>query len=1143
MHIRQVLSYLLITLLFLNFVALIINIDISYSKTHIEIRNKTNVNSSLSKKQREDSRENNIEHEKMLYEKDKNSLLSSSLTNSRTSESFSNLSNRTNTRSPSNYSARNWVDTRWRYRKNITISASKVSTDLTNFPLLINLYDDDLRLALTSGVDIFFTDSTGKKLAHEIEYYERFYSSTQARLVTWVETNLSSTVDTVISMYYGNPLAEIQENHTAVWDTNYAAVWHLNEDPTDSISDSTINNNDGFSIGSMTSNDQITGQIDGSLAFDGTNDFINVPQNSVLDFSSSGMISGWFRLDSPFSSFSSTSQIIVEKYFDDFKNFVVVLVGGDYGSTNPSKGSLCFKIENGGYIYTYTSRTSWSADTWYYYVAIIDADNSLNNKLYINGIDDTAEVVAVGNANLGYSADFNIGGKDADGTQLITDRYFKGQIDEVRVSSIIRSSKRIFTQYDNQIDPSGFYSVGSIEIYESEHGWYYPALNYRKNITIDHEKVVTDLINFPVLINLYDTDLHEKVQLDGDDIIFTDVLGTKLDHEIESFIKNYNSTHAHLTVWVKIPILSSSVGTIITMYFGNSTISNEEVPWGTWEEYMGVWHLGESVSDEGSATNVHIDSTSNANHGDQHGNNDITGQIYKGQDFDGTNDYIEMGDPDVLDMKEDEQYTITGWFYWDSTTNRDTLLAKRVGSSFFDEGYSIWVNYNGDGHLYFEVADNDQEERRIRTISDFNTLPTGWYHFAFIIDLNNADNWAVYINGIDDNGYITGDSLFYIQNPANNIDFTLGRETGGNYPFNGKLDEIRIANLLRTAEWVETEFENQLDPNSWFSVGPLSYNDFAPPIVNSFGVDDEGTGTGKFWANITDNLAGVTSAFIRINETDYAMSNNGTHWTYQLSVAYENNYVYQIVNASDAIGHNLTTPSDSKSYTFNYDSLPPIVDEWEYFPTTDIYSFGTFNANVSDAWGIIDAVIINVTDSQGGVFTAVMRLTASGYINDTLELATGTIDFNVIVNDTSGNSYSSPIHTSYVPEQNNPPSVSNLVLTPDPVHSNETLTLNYTFTDLDNDLEIGTEIRWCKNNVLQSTFNDLKTIPSQILNTGDQWNVSVRPKDGKDFGNLVWSSTITIKNTVPQIISYFITPTKPTNASILTCIYSYFDHD
>jgi hypothetical protein len=41
----------------------------------------------------------------------------------------------------------------------------------------------------------------------------------------------------------------------------------------------------------------------------------------------------------------------------------------------------------------------------------------------------------------------------------------------------------------------------------------------------------------------------------------------------------------------------------------------------------------------------------------------------------------------------------------------------------------------------------------------------------------------------------------------------------GGYEFTGLLDEGRLANVARSAGWIETEFANQSDPGAFVSVG------------------------------------------------------------------------------------------------------------------------------------------------------------------------------------------------------------------------------------------------------------------------------------------------------------------------------------
>jgi len=74
-------------------------------------------------------------------------------------------------------------------------------------------------------------------------------------------------------------------NPTSVWNSNYKMVQHLQEDPSGSapqVIDSTTNLNNGTSGGTMTSGDQITGKIDGSLDFDGSDDYVNVTVDNTI---------------------------------------------------------------------------------------------------------------------------------------------------------------------------------------------------------------------------------------------------------------------------------------------------------------------------------------------------------------------------------------------------------------------------------------------------------------------------------------------------------------------------------------------------------------------------------------------------------------------------------------------------------------------------------------------------------------------------------------------------------------------------------------------------------------------------------------------------------------------------------------------
>jgi len=121
--------------------------------------------------------------------------------------------------------------------------------------------------------------------------------------------------------------------------------------------------------------------------------------------------------------------------------------------------------------------------------------------------------------------------------------------------------------------------------------WYNTDWQYRKVIVIDPKKVAADQTNLPVVIDLIDSNLIGKAQADGDDFIFTDANNVKLNHEIEL----YNPTTGHLIAWVNVPYVSSTVYTVLYMYYGNSICPNQENPPAIWDtSHKLVLHLSET---------------------------------------------------------------------------------------------------------------------------------------------------------------------------------------------------------------------------------------------------------------------------------------------------------------------------------------------------------------------------------------------------------------------------------------------------------------------------------------------------------------------------------------------------------------------
>lgn len=126
---------------------------------------------------------------------------------------------------------------------------------------------------------------------------------------------------------------------------------------------------------------------------------------------------------------------------------------------------------------------------------------------------------------------------------------------------------------------------------------------------------------------------------------------------------------------------------------------------------------------------------------------------------------------------------------------------------------------------------------------------------------------------------------------------------------------------------------------------------------------------------------------------------------------------------------------------------------------------------------------------------------------------------------------------------NRPPAVNNPYISPAPPLTDDDLTANYGYSDPEDDPEEGTEIRWHKDAVLQAAYNDQKIVPKTATAKNEQWHFTVRPKDGKEFGELEAASPVMVMNTPPIANNLSITPAAPLDDDHLTADYTYFDAD
>ncbi|MHA2385478.1 MAG: LamG-like jellyroll fold domain-containing protein, partial [Candidatus Thorarchaeota archaeon] len=385
------------------------------------------------------------------------------------------------------------------YKKDIIIDHTKVDDDITNFPLLIDIYDADLKTkAQYDGDDIIFK-SGGLQLSHEIELYEPDSNSTHAHLVAWVKTDLSSTVDTTITMLYGDSEITSNENPEAVWTSGFAGVWHLSQDQSgtgnvDLYQDSSSSNNDGNDYVSATGKD---GRADGGQQFDGNNDYVDLDSH-VGDYASlsEGSISLWFR-------YSDTS---------DYKLLFSASCNTDDNSDlnimyyQPDDEFMVGIREDGGSVWIANFPGSYADGSWHHYTLTVDGSG---NNHYIDGNPITCTYPYGGSAstqgffnNVTGLNTLRFGNReDFTGHQY----HFAGSIDEVRISSVARTAGWVSTSFNNQDDPAGFLRVGTEQ-----------SVQFGQNATLlfttDVQSVVSILPRMTLTATTQETTLDANMQ-------------------------------------------------------------------------------------------------------------------------------------------------------------------------------------------------------------------------------------------------------------------------------------------------------------------------------------------------------------------------------------------------------------------------------------------------------------------------------------------------------------------------------------------------------------------------------------------------------------------------------------------------------
>jgi gliding motility-associated-like protein len=362
---------------------------------------------------------------------------------------------------------------------------------------------------------------------------------------------------------------------------------------------------------------------------------------------------------------------------------------------------------------------------------------------------------------------------------------------------------------------------------------------YERNITIDYTKVAgnTDLNNFPVLINLTgQTYLQQPpagrvYNTNGYDIIFTDDDYNQLDHQIEY----YNGISGDLVAWVRIPVLSRTTNTVIKILYGNPGISTNPSTTSVWDtHYRGVWHLDNNSLNDFTSYNKSGTPFNSPTY--------PSGTIYNSLGLNGGNQYVQVINAPNTNFSGN--VTVSAWIYLNGLGLDQKISGNQNGAG---GGYKFGVYTNNK--VEFEIRDASNNPYLNRGVAGGTTLTTGQWYYVAGISSDVLDSINTVVNGVPERFYQKAGIL-----GASSNNLTIGREPWtGSYYWNGRIDELRISDEVRSSGWLRTEYNNQSSPSTFYTVDAAesttsnlpSTSMCLAPVTLTFGYPSGGTYSGN----------------------------------------------------------------------------------------------------------------------------------------------------------------------------------------------------------------------------------------------------------------------------------------------------------
>ena len=252
-------------------------------------------------------------------------------------------------------------------------------------------------------------------------------------------------------------------------------------------------------------------------------------------------------------------------------------------------------------------------------------------------------------------------------------------------------------------------------------------------------------------------------------------------------VNNKSYTSSHISYFFLITLSLISYFTFLPKVIASAPTSG----------LVGYWNF-----DEGTGTTAG-DSSGNGNTGTLvNGPTWTTGKVGSGAlQFDGVNDYVNMGDPvsGIFDFGSTNPFTVSAWFKTSSLAVDRAIVTKSLSNN--NQGYFMRVTQSTN-LLQVRIRDGSGNQTNINSNA---AVSNGlWHHGVMVVD-RNAQLLRLYVDG-SQNGSA---DISNVGSLSNTDSFRIGVFNGlANY-FTGSIDEVRTYNRALSPQEIIDLYNDQ----------------------------------------------------------------------------------------------------------------------------------------------------------------------------------------------------------------------------------------------------------------------------------------------------------------------------------------------